>query len=381
MSIPKIGDDIRTKGSNITGKVEKIDNNDVYFRLDDNRLLKTPITNVITVQQLDDTQLNEISNELLTKYKTAAGKDASKADKSGDIERGNKRFRGIINATLKQFKNNSKNKDMEEGSMGGINRSAPAQDVSYEKILQDSTIFEQVLSKWLKEQQLNELSVDKLSAYKNAACDSKNVRTRPLGKVAKTVQGYHQATDKINAKTGNRTGSNDKFGPIGKNRPFKDDLQLSESEFRHDDIPVLQQLINNEISFVELPQSLRMKMYKIFDDLPYDIHNKTNPKLISLLKSMLPTDSGQLSSPGVYDKEERRAVEEDITPWGGYTADDKKANALAKAPKSSMTGTEEIPFSELVQDSIKEHGIKWAFNFYVVKHGLPPQHFKIYAGL
>lgn len=72
---------------------------------------------------------------------------------------------------------------------------------------------------------------------------------------------------------------------------------------------------------------------------------------------------------------------EAITPWGGYTSDDKKANALQKAPKSSMTGSTSVPFSTMVQDSIKQHGLKWAFNFYVIKHGLPPRHFKIYAGL
>lgn len=72
---------------------------------------------------------------------------------------------------------------------------------------------------------------------------------------------------------------------------------------------------------------------------------------------------------------------EAITPWGGYTDDDKKANALAKAPKSSMQGSTDIPFSTMVQDSIKQHGLKWAFNYYVLKNGLPPRHFKIYAGL
>lgn len=74
-------------------------------------------------------------------------------------------------------------------------------------------------------------------------------------------------------------------------------------------------------------------------------------------------------------------VEEAITPWGGYTKDDKKANALAKAPKSSMQGSVKVPFSQMVQDTIKQHGIKWAFQYYVVKHGLPPRHFRIFAGI
>ena len=52
--------------------------------------------------------LNEVSNELLGRYKKAAGADASAADKRGDIERGNKRFRGIVKATVKQGENDVK---------------------------------------------------------------------------------------------------------------------------------------------------------------------------------------------------------------------------------------------------------------------------------
>jgi hypothetical protein len=74
-------------------------------------------------------------------------------------------------------------------------------------------------------------------------------------------------------------------------------------------------------------------------------------------------------------------VDEDITPWGGYSADDKKAGALAKAPKSTMQGTDKVPFSQLVKDTIDAHGVKWAFDYYVKKHGLPPRQFKIFAGL
>lgn len=55
-----------------------------------------------------DQQLNELSNELLGKYKKAAGADASKADKEGNYEKGNKRFSGIVKATNKQFDNDKK---------------------------------------------------------------------------------------------------------------------------------------------------------------------------------------------------------------------------------------------------------------------------------
>jgi hypothetical protein len=48
-------------------------------------------------------QLDEISMQKLTQYKTAAAKSASEADKAGDIKKGDKRFSGIMKATKKQF--------------------------------------------------------------------------------------------------------------------------------------------------------------------------------------------------------------------------------------------------------------------------------------
>lgn len=52
--------------------------------------------------------LHELSTEKLAKYKTAAAKDASEADKKQDFKRGDKRFRGMIKATIKQFDNDAK---------------------------------------------------------------------------------------------------------------------------------------------------------------------------------------------------------------------------------------------------------------------------------
>jgi hypothetical protein len=50
-------------------------------------------------------QIDELSNDMLGRYKTAAGVDASKADKAGDYDKGNKRFSGIMKATKKQMAN------------------------------------------------------------------------------------------------------------------------------------------------------------------------------------------------------------------------------------------------------------------------------------
>jgi hypothetical protein len=57
----------------------------------------------------EDEQLDELSNELLGRYKTKSGEQASAADKVGDFKTGNKRFSGIIKATRKQFDNDGKN--------------------------------------------------------------------------------------------------------------------------------------------------------------------------------------------------------------------------------------------------------------------------------
>ena len=56
------------------------------------------------------THINELSNELLDKYKKKAGDAASAADKAGKFDIGHKRFKGIMKATFKQFANDAKKK-------------------------------------------------------------------------------------------------------------------------------------------------------------------------------------------------------------------------------------------------------------------------------
>ena len=52
-------------------------------------------------------ELNELT-KILDRYKEKAGKEASAADKSGDVKKANKRFSGIMKATRKQFDNDAK---------------------------------------------------------------------------------------------------------------------------------------------------------------------------------------------------------------------------------------------------------------------------------
>jgi hypothetical protein len=65
----------------------------------------------------------------------------------------------------------------------------------------------------------------------------------------------------------------------------------------------------------------------------------------------------------------------------GTVTHDKKANALAKSPKTTMQGNNTVPFDQMVKDTVKTHGLKWAFDYYVRKNGLPPRQFQIFAGL
>jgi hypothetical protein len=58
--------------------------------------------------KLESVELDELSTDLLGRYKTAASKSASAADAKMDFKTGNKRFSGIMKATNKQFDNDMK---------------------------------------------------------------------------------------------------------------------------------------------------------------------------------------------------------------------------------------------------------------------------------
>ena len=213
LEVPRIGDTIRTKKAQMEGKVVKMEGRNVFFKLADGRMMQTPITNVIVIQKLEDQdiELMELSNELLSKYKTAAGKSSKAADAVGDIKKGNKRFSGVIKATNKQFANDAKKHlKTNEGSMGGINRSHPAQDVSYEHVLDDDM----------------NMDMEKERARRKASLDSSNVNRGPRVKPRTT--------------------------------------------FRQDDLPQIKALLNGKIKFDQLPIHLRMALYKGYPDLPTD---------------------------------------------------------------------------------------------------------------
>lgn len=190
---------------------------------------------------------------------------------------------------------------MHEGSMGGINRSRPAQDVSYEKVLDDESenkmdkdkiedlneIFREVKKKWLQEKHISE---------------------------AEDLQWV--VTYWVEPATG---------------KEYSKDVT---------------------------------------------VRAKSSEEAIEKAKGMADSRAYSFTASKV-----KKSVDEAMTRWGGYTKDDKKASALDKAPKGTMTGSKMNRFKELVQDTVKTQGLDWAYDYYVKKHGLPTRHFEIFAGV
>lgn len=353
---PEPGDNIRTKKMSMEGKVERIGQNaagyeEVFFRIADGRLMKTPVDNVIVVEKLADE----------------------------DIEM--------------------------EGSMGGINRSAPAQDVSYEHVLDD------VYESWNSEKK-RVLSSDAQKYFgeskkplvkappKKKEITKKITRPAPrleTKSVIESVVGLDLTGMIDMAASGNESLMPVRIKQVTtenrnlsyqqrldrmmapKNKNQEDDQDIAyKLGVRETDVQTLRDLLDGKISFVDLPLEFRHKMYNFYSGVPYQNNGKLTPGFASKLSRALGISGRDNRTQDMFGYGD---VDEAITPWGGYTKDDKKANALAKAPKSTMQGTKQFTFSQMVQDSIRKHGVKWAFQYYVVKHGLPPRHFRIYAGI
>ena len=82
-----------------------------YFKQVEEEFLDSNLRHRVRASHLAErvsTKINELSTDTLASYKKKAGADAKKADAEGDFERGNKRFKGINKATIKQFDNDAK---------------------------------------------------------------------------------------------------------------------------------------------------------------------------------------------------------------------------------------------------------------------------------
>ncbi len=247
------------------------------------------------------------------------------------------------------------------GSFGqGINQWNTNNPVSYEHVLDE--VENQVLDEfanWMAEQSISELSVDKMQAYKDKVASPQSFKTRGLGKLAKGVEGNAAATRKISAKMNQRLG-----GTNGTTATYEDSSPeeiAQKLKIRTTDVPALYALLNGKIKFNDLPQAVRFSLYNQYAGLP---HSGPDQEL----------------SPGMTNKLRQIVAEQDMDeayegPWQGDPV------KLAKSPKSSMQGSGNVRLSDLIKDSIDTHGVKWAFEYYVKKHGLPPRQFQILAGL
>lgn len=570
---PKPGDIIKTKKMQMQGKVEKVEPYSgymaVYFRLEDGRLMRTALHNVTVIEKLADSEVEEVSEGFpydvdhmpgrvirgefenktvryfYNEWKELADRANSEQHSNGlIISSGPKTViyqsdDGTIYAQWDKQKNVGfiKGKTT-EGSMGGINRSAPAQDVSYEKVL------DEVMSKWSEACRTDELSVDTMQRYQKAVTSPAAVRTRPLRKLAKSVVGFKQAGDKIDAKTGDRSGSKPKHGPINSRHGATYEERLSEFMTFEDDFGDIVRKQDNSpkpgqttdkqyngwvIRYQLAPKSPGQPIQwmtwhskkgpetakrgtsstpeKAFQDatafinsggdapkefnpsskvmIAFNVHftrqivprnseepfyakiedgfilvslspkegfskathyrgNMENEKYYHMPISTASAQSQKLVPNGRYtlgSKEEidsetwmfdihfqnvassindklrmgepgfivatsRNEVSEDSPCWKNYKQVGMKTKGgkqvpncvpktnevyqgpwqgdpqkYAKAPKSSTVGNKNVRLSDLVKDTIETHGVKWAFEFYVKKHGMPPRHFRIFAGI
>jgi len=77
--------------------LEKLDN-DLYL-VEEELIIK---------KWIEESQITELSTELLARYKTASHASAKASDEAGNYKKGDKRFSGINKATRKQFDNDLK---------------------------------------------------------------------------------------------------------------------------------------------------------------------------------------------------------------------------------------------------------------------------------
>jgi hypothetical protein len=82
--------------------------------------------------------IQELSTNLLARYKTAAGTSAKSSDASGDYKKGDKRFSGILKATKKQFDNDMKKEEVVQE--GRPSQRHPLEGHEYHKKSNDALI-------------------------------------------------------------------------------------------------------------------------------------------------------------------------------------------------------------------------------------------------
>lgn len=330
--MPEVGDTIRTKKMQMEGKVEQIGQNragydEVLFRIEDGRLMKTPLSNVIVIQKLADEdngmfedRVDELTTELLAKYKTAAGKDYSVSNKAAwdpnssseesdsAMRRSNKRFNGIVKATNKQFDNDKKKHINEDDNF-------TPEDIKRLETINDLPTLKAQAKQLIKGKAARRMKADKIAFF----------------------------YDKVDSMTS----------------------RMAIIKLMYDLL-----LAGENNAVIGSRNSMKANSYRSrFGEGSMGGINRVPELGLSHEHDLEPRS---------YEEKLEEILAMDEVYQGPHIGDPAK---LAKAPKSSMQGDKTYTFSQKVQDTINTHGVKWAFDYYVKKHGLPPRQFKIFAGL
>ena len=90
------------------GTVHKVEGDTIHVKVKDKYGVITHKKTASELRKEEVEQVEELSNDLLGRYKTGASKQASELDKAGNIKKADSRFSGIVKATKKQFDNDLK---------------------------------------------------------------------------------------------------------------------------------------------------------------------------------------------------------------------------------------------------------------------------------
>ena len=93
------------------GTVHKVEGDTIHVKVKDKYGVITHKKTASELRKEEVEQVDELSNDLLGRYKTGASKQASELDKAGNYKKADSRFSGIVKATKKQFANDLKKED------------------------------------------------------------------------------------------------------------------------------------------------------------------------------------------------------------------------------------------------------------------------------
>jgi hypothetical protein len=136
-----VGAKIRTKRMGMEGVVEKIEGNEVFFKAGDGRMMKTSENNVIPVEKLEDGLPGSFSNSDYTPGSRGVGLRPMPSPNlcktchgKGWVPQGEDWINRNIKIECPGCRGSG---SIKEGGMGGINRSHPAVDVTYQHVLDE----------------------------------------------------------------------------------------------------------------------------------------------------------------------------------------------------------------------------------------------------